>query len=512
MMMTAKEYKDKVRGCWLGKNVGGTLGAPFECIRGVFDLSGYTQELKDGALPNDDLDLQLVWLNAAERYGRNVDAKILGEYWLSYIVANWSEYGAGKNNLSKSILPPLSGWYHNHNRDSCGAFIRSEIWACLAPGHPEIAVKYAFEDAIIDHSNEGVYAEIFCAAVQSAAFGVSDRDTLIEIGLSYIPQDCAIYKAVTTAIACYNSGADWKAARKKILQTVPGSFGMYFGYEDREPEDDVPVGELGYDAPSNIGIMLIGWLYGEGDFGKSLCIAAGCCEDGDCTAATLGSILGIIAGADSLPGEWLKPIGDGIKTVSIDLTNCAITVPATITELSRRVCALMPIFMGAFCDTMNEGGTLISLKEAGELYDQKMPLGVFGRTDFKDKLKSQPFGITMENVLFQITVNCVDGINIKDGREIKFVIDIINQIRKQQWLNFRWIVPSEWGVSTGREFILNLDQVHGGYGTAKAEVALLPQEISRPEYDIVLEVGSVGRSSKMYVPIKLLNDPGIHSR
>ncbi len=32
------EYRDKVLGCWHGKNIGGTLGAPFECLRGVFDI------------------------------------------------------------------------------------------------------------------------------------------------------------------------------------------------------------------------------------------------------------------------------------------------------------------------------------------------------------------------------------------------------------------------------------------------------------------------------------------
>ena len=57
-----------------------------------------------------------------------VDAEILGEYWLSYIVADWSEYGAGKNNLRYGLVPPISGWYRNHNKDSCGCFIRSEIW------------------------------------------------------------------------------------------------------------------------------------------------------------------------------------------------------------------------------------------------------------------------------------------------------------------------------------------------------------------------------------------------
>ena len=155
MKLNFKTYRDKVQACWLGKNVGGTLGAPFECIRGVYDLEYYTHDLSQGVLPNDDLDLQLVWLNAAEQYGKKVNAEVLGEHWLSYITADISEYGTGKNNMAFGICPPLSGWYHNHNKDSCGAFIRSEIWACLAPGHPEIAVKYAREDAIVDHADEG---------------------------------------------------------------------------------------------------------------------------------------------------------------------------------------------------------------------------------------------------------------------------------------------------------------------------------------------------------------------
>lgn len=506
MQMDVKTYKDKVRGCWLGKNIGGTLGAPFECIRGTFDLEYYTQDLKDGALPNDDLDLQLIWLNAAEKYGANIDSKILGEYWLSYVVANWSEYGAGKNNLSKGLMPPLSGWYNNHNRNSCGAFIRSEIWACLAPGHPEIAVKYAFEDATVDHSDEGVYAEIFCAAIQSAAFSESDRDKLIHIGLSYIPDDCGIAKAVHTVFDCYKNGLDWKAARKKVLKTVPGSFGMYTGYQNREKEEDVPFGEPGYDAPSNIGIILIGWLYGKGDFGRSICIAAGCCEDGDCTAATLGSVLGIIMGGEKLPEKWLKPIGEGIKTISLDLTNSAINVPKTITDLSQRVCSLMPIFMGAYCDTMHDDGTKISLNENDQLFNAPVKYGTFSQTDFREKLQSQPLGITMQNVLFEITVRCKDGINVYFEQDIRLKINIKNNLRKQQWLNFRWMMPDGWRVSTGEAFTVNLDQPHGGFGFAEFEAVIKAVDISSAKYDVVLEISSEGRLSKMYVPITLINN------
>ena len=141
--MKYAEYLDKVRACWLGKNIGGTLGAPFEAYRCAMDLEYYTHDITKGAIPNDDLDLQLVWLNAAEKYKTAADSEILSSFWVMDVTAYWSEYGAGMNNLDFGILPPGSGNYQNPFKESCGAFIRSEIWACLAPGHPEIAVKYA---------------------------------------------------------------------------------------------------------------------------------------------------------------------------------------------------------------------------------------------------------------------------------------------------------------------------------------------------------------------------------
>lgn len=173
MRLTLETYRDKVMGCWAGKNVGGVLGAPFEGKRQYNDVTFYQQNLSKGTPPNDDLDLQLVWLSAVERYGRQVTAAILGEYWLSYVIPNWVEYGTGKANLRAGMVPPMSGYIDNPYRDSCGCFIRSEIWACLAAGHPEIAARYAYEDAIVDHSGAGVHAEVFSAASATAVFTVN---------------------------------------------------------------------------------------------------------------------------------------------------------------------------------------------------------------------------------------------------------------------------------------------------------------------------------------------------
>ncbi len=109
MKLNYEEYKDKVYACWLGKNIGGTMGTPFEGIRSTQDIKGFTTE-EGVVLPNDDLDLQLVWLSAIENFGINViDSKKLGEFWLSYIGPHWNEYGLGKANMKIGLVPPISG-------------------------------------------------------------------------------------------------------------------------------------------------------------------------------------------------------------------------------------------------------------------------------------------------------------------------------------------------------------------------------------------------------------------
>lgn len=63
-----KELWDKIYACWIGKNIGGTIGGPYEGSRELLNISGFTTP-PNQALPNDDLDLQLLWLKAVEDYG-----------------------------------------------------------------------------------------------------------------------------------------------------------------------------------------------------------------------------------------------------------------------------------------------------------------------------------------------------------------------------------------------------------------------------------------------------------
>lgn len=322
-------YLDKLHACWLGKNIGGTIGAPYEGSRGpMLDVQGFTTRPGE-PLPNDDLDLQLVWLAAMEEVGpQKLDANLLAEYWLDWIPPHWNEYGIAKTNLRLGLLPPMSGEVDNEKwKTSNGAWIRSEVWAGLSPAAVDGAIRYAVMDATVDHGiSEGTYAEIFTAALQSAAYVESDIRSLLEIALSKIPEDSMTAQTVRLVMAAYDAGVDYREARERVL-AMNQSLGWF-------------------QAPGNLGFVTIGLLYGEGDFKKSVLCAVNCGDDTDCTGATVGATLGIIGGTKAIPDDWKQFVGDRIVTISI---NGIYTwrIPHSCEELTRRVAALVPSVMAA---------------------------------------------------------------------------------------------------------------------------------------------------------------------
>ena len=132
LKLNRDKYRDKVLACWIGKNIGGTVGGPFEGTTEMQDVTGFTTKQGE-PLPNDDLDLQIAWLMTLERVGaRCLDANALADTWMTIISPHWNEYGIAHKNLKMGLLPPLSGELDNKLwRNSNGAWIRSEIWACL---------------------------------------------------------------------------------------------------------------------------------------------------------------------------------------------------------------------------------------------------------------------------------------------------------------------------------------------------------------------------------------------
>ncbi|TDF95555.1 ADP-ribosylglycohydrolase family protein [Paenibacillus piri] len=413
------EYYRKIYGGWLGKNIGGTLGYPVEGRMELLDLTYYPQ-LSDGPLPNDDLDLQIVWLHALEQYGARLTAAELGQEWMEHVFFPFDEYGYGLANMRRGLVPPVAGWFNNPFADCMGSPIRSEIWAMIAPGCPGIAAYYAYQDAVVDHAGgEGVYGEMFFAAIESAAFFETDRDRLIQIGLTYIPEECRTAKAVRALLQWYKEGKTWTEARELVLE--------HHGHPNFT------------DAPQNIAFTLLGWLYGE-DFGDAILKAVNCGYDTDCTAATLGAILGIILGPEKLPERWLKPVGDRI---AVNAPIKGFPIPETLDELTARTLKIgkevaavwhIPIEFG------QESSSQELQPELAEFYDPRW----LWNYSFQSNRYLLPKG-TRSNVGLELIVDYGDqGPSIGRGQSKRIAVTLINRSTEAWEGSLRLTVPEGW--------------------------------------------------------------------
>ena len=329
IVLGEREFRDKVYACWLGKNIGGTLGAPYECQRYTHDLTFY-DPVPDISTPNDDLDLQLVWLVMLEKEGLPPRLPNFARYWRDYLHKYpWNEYGFCNRNLARGLMPPVSGWFENYFVDEMGSPIRSELWACVAPADPQTAAALAWMDSAMDHAGgEGTHGEMFWSAVESAAFVVQDPYELIRIGLAMIPPSCNISRVVREAVWCREHGVRYDDARERITDT----------YRTGQPCNAIP----------NHGFTVLGWLYGE-DFGDRLCKAVNCGYDTDCTGATLGSVLGILDGTAGIADKWIAPIGTDINLHEFTV-DCG--VPRSVDELTDRTVALARGYAEARCEVV----------------------------------------------------------------------------------------------------------------------------------------------------------------
>lgn len=509
------ELRDKMLGCWTGKNIGGVLGAPFELKRQINTNDYYVQDLTQGPPANDDLDLQIVSLAAAERYGRRLTASVLGEYWLSYVIPNWAEYGMGKANLREGFEPPLSGYLGNPYRNSNGCWIRSEIWACLAPGHPEIAVLYAHEDAAVDHAEEGLYAEIFTAALESAAFAEDDPEKLIEIALSYIPEDCSVTKAVRTAQECFRQKVPFAESRRKIHNAAPGTFGIQnlripeFPAKDNE---GMETGAPGFDAPENIGFVVAAWLYGENDFGRSLVLANAYGEDTDCTCGTLGAVLGIILGASGIPRKWSAPLNDKISTMCIDRTSGGVWIPDTATELTGRILRDIPLFLGQqYCDILDPSGLSVQCLAGEDLYcartgDYLKDLNVQEPDDpsGRELCAMSPLAVRKDFPAFSIRVEAGDSVYFHAGETKKLRVTVRNHsaMREKQWVKISLYLPADVSTEGADSVELPLNTLAGS--RAEAEFTLQTDLFAGSRLEGVVMAELAGRHSYGCVRFLLL--------
>ena len=345
--LAPEAYFDKVHGAWLGRCVGCLLGKPVEGwprdrIEGYLRLGdayprdGYIPEVTphpegyrlhpshreamrgsiDGMPRDDDLDYTILGLHILEEHGAGFTTADVGTEWLTHLPYSlvYTAERVAYRNLVNELTPPETASHRNPYREYIGAQIRADIWGYTAPGLPEVAAGLAHRDASLSHVKNGIYGEMFVAAMISAAFSTDDVREAIEVGLSEIPERSRLAEAVRDVLRWSRECGDWRQAWERVMDSYGGYHWVH--------------------TINNAAFVLLGLLYGGGDLGRSVSISVMAGFDTDCNGATAGSVVGAILGARALPEGWVAPLKDRVRSILSGFSE------SSITDLARRTCVI----------------------------------------------------------------------------------------------------------------------------------------------------------------------------
>ncbi|MEM4609924.1 MAG: ADP-ribosylglycohydrolase family protein [Thermoproteota archaeon] len=325
--ITRHELLDRMRGAWFGRVVGNMLGKPVEGWSkslieeylkkaGCYPIDYYIPELipraekslqtyyvtgglrgtLTKALRDDDLDYTILGLLLMERKGFNFTTDDVAEEWLNRLPFNLT-YTAEREayrNLTLGLKPPETATFWNPFREWIGAQIRADPWGYANPKRPWSAAEMAYRDARLSHVKNGIYGEMLMAAMVASAFGESDPLEVVKKGLSCIPRGSRLAEAVRHCVDLWRKHGDFDAAYEEAML----KYGHYH-----------PVHTI-----NNAVIVVLSLLYGERDFGKSVCLSVSSGLDTDCNGASVGSIVGAMVGFKGIPEKWYAPLNNTLET------------------------------------------------------------------------------------------------------------------------------------------------------------------------------------------------------
>lgn len=326
---------------------------------------------------------------------------------------------------------------------------------------------------------------------------MADLKKLIEIGLSYIPAECGVAKAVRAVVAACDDGKSWLEIRDLILRDHRGS-SFWDDPNFTSPDDrkkGFHEGQFGYDVPSNIGIVVLGLLYGGDNFDKMLCTTVNCGEDTDCTAATVGSIYGIMRGTKAIPQKWIDPIGRGIKTMCLNLGELGGQLPQTVDEMTERTARIArqvllrdrrsPV---QFSDT--------AATDLADFHPQDL---MASKNDYD--FLTQLTGPVFSSDFFTVAADYADSPLIASQGRKTIRLTVRNTQKIQTNVSLHWYVPEGWQVLPALDAVF----MSLPWKTATLEFTLQAPDIKKTLNRAVVELTTDGRPTVMLVPITLMN-------
>jgi hypothetical protein len=313
--LTVQELKDKIRGGWAGQVIGCTYGGPTEfshpgtMIREYqtipWDSTRIAWYFNHSPGLYDDIYMDLTFMAVMEKEGIDAPAASHALAFAHAPYPLWHANQAARYNILSGIMPPESGhWKQNPHAEDIDFQIEADFAGLMSPGLPNSAAGICDRVGHIMNHGDGWYGGVYMAAMYSLAFVSNSMEYVVEEGLKSIPPETNFYRCIKDVIDAYHHNKqDWKSAWFKVERDWASDIGC----------PDGVFRPYNIDARVNAAYVVIGLLYGQGDFAKTLDISTRCGQDSDCNPASAGGILGTMHGFSGIPDSWsgpLKPIED----------------------------------------------------------------------------------------------------------------------------------------------------------------------------------------------------------
>ncbi|RWR23402.1 ADP-ribosylglycohydrolase family protein [Microbacterium enclense] len=348
------DFPRRVRGAWLGRAVGNTLGKPIEGLSrtevetylraaGQWPQIGYVELLEP--LPegvshlhesapysaagrftdvprDDDLDWTILGLHLVERYGGRLTTEDIANEWLDRIpfTQTFTAERAAYRNLVHGVHAPDTATRDNPYREWIGALIRADIFGYVHPGDPAAAAAMALVDARLTHVQNGIYGETWAAALVAGAFSTESAEEALVVARRFVPDRSRLAAALDGILDVHRSGAS----------AVDG-----LDWIDRE------LGHYNWvHTIHNAAAIAAGLLWGSG-FTESVALTIAAGRDTDSSAATTGSVFGALHGDDAIPAELVGSTHHRVRSSIRDFDR------VTIDELAARTVAVARIAVAA---------------------------------------------------------------------------------------------------------------------------------------------------------------------
>jgi ADP-ribosylglycohydrolase len=362
-VISRAELTDKVTGFWLGQLVGNYMGFPFENIyveepipflvdryytyqddpairMNRNDLRCFIPILAaglEGAISDDDTDIEFVTLHAVERHGLDINYDEITDAWKTHINRKiWVANRTARTLMDQGLVAPETGKKENNsNWFQIDPQLVNEIWSAFYPGMTARAAHRADWGARITNDDWGTHPTIAYAVMISAAFFEDDPQRLVAMAVEAVPNEGPFAEGMRDVVRWHEQYPDWQQTRQKIHE-------KYWAY--KKGDFEAPVSVVSSLQNGLCGIMAV--LYGEGDFLKTTGIAVSAGYDCDNQAATCAGLIGAMHGTSCIPdtltkeflfrGKWNKPFNDQYVNYSRD----RLPIVTKISDLADRIVAI----------------------------------------------------------------------------------------------------------------------------------------------------------------------------